>query len=415
MFDASGFGELPDLPPDTFDDDELYDPVPEDAVVGEQPTSRYVGEKDDRVVDHPGTRDHGSRSRYRAPRRRAAVQPEHSTTEPDWTQESNRSYVDVPDRRRPVRQRRPRHIEHVAEDMVQSEAMSFPTDAVTSIAPAMPHTRRRLRSPRAHSAWIWRPLVLPQPRQMLDQLFPDALMALAAGGVAAVAHVSPFGIPIWVPLLFSTMLAILFFADGQRSPNWKRTAIVNLFTVGAYFPWVVMRQSLMRVPFIQYGNGTLPMPLLSTFGIVVLMAALALGVAYLSHEDPEYSGLMFLPAAMLVPFFAGATEIVSLRLAMLIVAGVFLVCAVLTVLTSMLPGAFPILVAPVALAIEFVVLPISAQSSIFPVGSGVSAKLLFFLVVSSSVGWTVALPSMAVWVREVFRQVHAEWNRSLAT
>ena len=145
------------------------------------------------------------------------------------------------------------------------------------------------------------------------------------------------------------------------------------------------------------------------------MGGIALGSAVLSQEDPEYAGILFLPAAMIVPFFAGATEITGLSTALAILAVIYVAVGLLTVVASMLPAAFPTLVAPVALALEFFVLPMSESAPIFPLGAGMSAKLLFFVVLAFSVGLTVAVPMMAVWVRQVRRIVQGQTgNRSLA-
>jgi hypothetical protein len=130
-----------------------------------------------------------------------------------------------------------------------------------------------------------------------------------------------------------------------------------------------------------------------------------MGSAILSQDDPEYAGMLFLPAALLVPFFAGATEITGLTTALAIIGSIYVACAVLTVIASMLPGAFPTLVAPVALALEFFLLPVSEGTPIFPVGAGMSAKLLFFVVLTMGVGLTIAVPMLSVWVRQVRRIV----------
>jgi hypothetical protein len=95
---------------------------------------------------------------------------------------------------------------------------------------------------------------------------------------------------------------------------------------------------------------------------------------------------------------------------------VYVAVGVLTVVASMLPAAFPTLVAPVALALVFFVLPVSESAPIFPVGAGMSAKLLFFVVLAVGVGLTVAVPMMAVWVRQVRRIVQGQARtRSLAS
>jgi uncharacterized membrane protein YhaH (DUF805 family) len=73
----------------------------------------------------------------------------------------------------------------------------------------------------------------------------------------------------------------------------------------------------------------------------------------------------------------------------------------------MLPGAYPTLVAPIAIALEFLVLPLSGSTPIFPVGAGLSAKLLFFAVVLVAVGLAIAVPMLSVWVRRVHRLVQA--------
>lgn len=249
---------------------------------------------------------------------------------------------------------------------------------------------------------------MPQPRQMVVQAWPSLLMAVSVLGTLAVMGFIPGGLPLWAPMILVPTLVLLLRADHERHPIWARAALVNLVVVGAFFPLIIVRQSFMRVPFVEFGNGTLVMPVASTVLVVGAMAVIALGAAFLSQEDPEYAGMLFLPAAMLVPLFAGATEITGLPTALVILGVIYLAVGVLTVVASMLPAAFPTLVAPVALALEFFVLPVSEGAPIFPVGAGMSAKLLFFVVLAVGVGLTVAVPMMAVWVRQVRRIVMSE-------
>jgi hypothetical protein len=243
--------------------------------------------------------------------------------------------------------------------------------------------------------------------QMLQQALPNLIMAAAALVVLATGDLAPFGIPLWACVLIVPTLALYGFANRAVHPMWRRAALINLATVGAFFPFLIVRQSALRVPFVEFGNGTLLVPLISTAAVVGLLVALAGGSAVLCEEDPEYAGIVFLPAAMLVPIFAGATEITSLPTAVSVAAGIYLASAVLTVVASMLPGAYPTLVAPVALALEFLVLPLSGGTPLFPVGAGLSAKLLFFMVVFVAVGLAIAVPVMAVWVHRVRRLVQA--------
>jgi hypothetical protein len=247
---------------------------------------------------------------------------------------------------------------------------------------------------------------------MLEQALPNLLMAITAVGILLLMPYFPFGLPLWAPMVMTPMLALFYFSNRQVHPMWARASLVNLATVGAFFPFVIVRQSVLRVPFVEWGNGTLAMPVLATVGVVVLLAALAMGSALLCEEDPEYAGIIFLPAALLVPFFAGATEITSLTTAFIVLAAIYFASALLTVVASMLPGAYPTLVAPIALALEFLVLPLAGNTPIFPVGAGMSAKLLFFVVLFVAVGLTVAVPMLAVWTRLVRRYVQSGGSSS---
>ena len=230
---------------------------------------------------------------------------------------------------------------------------------------------------------------------------PTLIMAFSALLGLIVIERVPSMEGLWAPIVIAPSVAFYLLADKQVHPMWRRSALMNLAAVGVFYPLLIVRQSYLRVPYVEWGNGTLTMPLVSTLTIVVLLAGIAIAAAVMSQDDPEYAGVLFVPAALLVPFFAGATEIVSLRTALIVAVGVFLASSVLTIVASMLPGSYPMLVAPVALAIEFFILPLSDSVPIFPMGAGTAAKLLFFVVLATTVGLTTAMPSLAGWVRQV--------------
>lgn len=242
---------------------------------------------------------------------------------------------------------------------------------------------------------------MPSLRQMLEQAIPTLVMALSALLGLLVIDRAPSLEGLWAPIVIIPSVVFYMLSDKQVHPMWRRSALMNLMAVGVFYPLLIVRQSYLRVPYVEWGNGTLTMPLISTLTLVVLLVGLAVAAAVMSQDDPEYAGVLFVPAALLVPFFAGATEIVSLRTALIIAVSVFLACSVLTIIASMLPGAYPLLVAPVALAIEFFILPLSDSVPIFPMGAGTAAKLLFFVLLATTVGLTIAMPSLAGWVRQV--------------
>lgn len=460
----AGFPAMPDLPGDLFDTDEsLYAPLDsstgfhedergsrdegspiggypgyDDDVAGyadERPRRRSHSQTDDNVdvvprgrrrreveddpIDRPRARRNTRRVSFDERESRQHIRRERGDVGGTYTararieRSSQDAYIDDATARAPRRRNRtttrlsaPSRQDRVLEQpRMQAEAAT--ADIVTSIqpttivrAPAQPRVRRP-RNP----AWKWESIVLPQPRQMLEQAFPSLLMAASVLGTLGVMRFLPGGLPLWAPMIFIPTILLLFKAGQDVHPMWRRSALINLVVVGAFFPMMIVRQSFLRVPFVELGNGTLVMPVLATGMVVLAMVIIAVASAFLSQEDPEYSGMLFLPAALLVPFFAGATEITSLETALMILGGIYVVSGILTVVASMLPAAYPTLVAPVALALEFFILPVSEQSPIFPVGAGMSAKLLFFVVLFVGVGLTVAVPMLSVWVRQVLRIV----------
>ena len=431
--DFEDFG-LPDLPSDLFGDDEaLYEPrhqrAPrqqrdqeewEDARPEPRERTRRTRRHDEDALfdERPRRLDDERKTRHRqrpadddsySVRTRADSRLEYvSGVVERPLQAPPRRRREQPDGNQRRRQRQPhapsRHDRVVERPRMQAEAATM--DVLTGMRPVRaerPARQARHRNP----AWSWKPIVMPQPWQMLEQAFPNLLMAISAVSILFLMPYLPFGLPLWAPLVLVPMLALFHFSNKKIHPMWARAALVNLATVGAFFPFVIMRQSVLRVPFVEFGNGTLTMPILATVGVVVLLAALAMGSALLCEEDPEYAGIVFLPAALLVPFFAGATEITSLPTAIIVLASIYFVSAILTVVASMLPGAYPTLVAPVALAFEFLVLQMAGSTPIFPAGAGMSAKLLFFIVLLVAVGLTIAVPMLAVWTRLVRRFVQA--------
>lgn len=249
--------------------------------------------------------------------------------------------------------------------------------------------------------------VVPQPRQMLSQTMPDLLVFLTALLVLAIGPLEPLGVPVWTMALLIPSLLIFLMSNPETRPLWRRTAIVNLLVLGVLFPALVVRQSVVDIPYLDRSTGTLWPPLLATVAVAVVLIGLALASSVLANEDPEYAGVLFLPAAMLVPILAGPVDVTDFRTSVFGIAIIYLVVAGLTVVASVLPGAYPTLVAPVAIAVEFVALTAYRTDSIFPIGAGTMSKVLFYGIVFIAVSLAIAVPTMSLWVRETRRLMHS--------
>lgn len=238
---------------------------------------------------------------------------------------------------------------------------------------------------------------------MVGQALPNLLMSLSAIAVLVLGAFTPFGVPVWAAGIFiPSVILALVSSDLVHLPR-QRAAIVNIATMAMVFPVLVIRQSVVRIPFVDGGNGTLLAPMLATLAVIGLLLVLALACAVLSQEDPEYAGIMFLPAAMMVPMLAGQSELVDLSSALLFAAAIFFVSALLTVLASILPGAYPALITPAAIGLEFVLLTAFRNESLFPTGAGNTAKVLFFAIVVVTLALAIVVPMLSVWTRQVTR------------
>lgn len=408
---------MPDLPGDPYGrDTDLYPPVPEfpgydywdeSNFDGDFNSDRYAPDLvvHDRYSELPGVTatesagqdrvsDPGPQPRRKPYRERRRQALKAATGDVIYDDALPEEYVP------PGSQQRPHRSDHVTGTTLQTA--SVPSDVVRGT-----RSSGRARSPRNRSrgggsaSWGWSRIVMPSFSQILEQALPTLVMAFSLFLGLIVIERVPSLEGLWAPIVLTPSALLFLLADNKVYPMWRRCALMNLGAVGLFYPLLIVRQSYLRVPYVEWGNGTLRMPMVATLTVIFLLGVIALAAAWMSQDDPEYAGVLFLPSALLVPFFAGATEIVSLRTALIIAAGVFLAASVLTVIASMLPGAYPMLVAPVALAMEFLVLPLSDSVPIFPLGAGVASKLLFFVVLATTVGLTVSMPSLAAWVRQV--------------
>lgn len=328
-------------------------------------------------------------------------------TDHDVVIEPPRSQAPVPRRSRLPEQNRRARTSHTPRQQLQDDdqvertdlqASTLASDLVTGTS-VRPHRYASSIGSR-HGESGFR-LAVPSLAVALAQLLPALVMAVSLLLALIVTQQTPSFEGLWAPIVLAPSALLFAFVDKEYFPTVRYGALLNLVIVGVFYPLLIVRQSYLRVPYVEWGNGTLRMPVISTMTIVVLLFTIAIIAAWMSQDAPEQAGTIFLPAAMLVPFFAGATEIVSLRTALIIGCAVFGISGVLIVVSGMLPGAYAMAVAPVTLALEFLLLPIVQDVPIFPLGAGIASKLLFFVTLVMTVGTAVAMPSLAVWVRSV--------------
>lgn len=235
-------------------------------------------------------------------------------------------------------------------------------------------------------------LTLAAPDLVATVSFLLALVVAVAFGGASIAFVVPLVIPGLV------LAAIDRSRVGQ---GWRAAVAVNLATTLVLFPLLVIRQSTVRVPYLDLAHGTVYAAMLSTAAVIATLIGIALFAAWTSRQDPETAPLVFMPAALLVPLLTSATEFATLTIALFVAGTIFASAAALTIVASLLPSAFLVFVAPLAVAAEVLFVTLVRQDRIFPVGAGQSGVALFSAVVVAAIAIAVMLPAISSWMRQV--------------
>lgn len=257
------------------------------------------------------------------------------------------------------------------------------------------------------------PFVLPPLREMASQTVPSAVMAITLAAIALLGDVSVIRIPVWAFALTLPTLLVIVFSNSVLHPLWKKASVIDLIAVLAVFPALVVRQSVTKIPFSDSSNGTLLAPVATTMLVLVMLVGAAILSSVLCREDPEYAGVVFLPAAMLVPFFAGAGDITNLRTAMLMSVAIFVTAAVLTIVTTIVPSHVAVAIAPAAIMVEFLLLAAVRGSDVFPLGAGTASKVLFFSLVAFTVAMTIIVPMLGFWFQQVMLIMRSSQKRPM--
>ncbi len=250
------------------------------------------------------------------------------------------------------------------------------------------------------------PIVLPPTRQIVGQALPNLTLAVClATAAAGQAYLNPAGVPLWVTLVLAPCLIALLVTQGATNPLWRRSAVVNFITIGALLPILVIARYMFRAPYLDGVHGALLPPVLVLCVAICALVALGVTTAIVSREDPEYAGVLILPACLLVPLCSGDARVTSLESTLQAVSLVFVAAAVSTVAASLLSNALPALVAPCAFAVELMLLSVLRQFPSIPEGAASPVTVAFVGLILTAGLLTALVPMLSLFFVHVRRQV----------
>ncbi len=292
----------------------------------------------------------------------------------------------------------PRTGDLAKEDRVTSEVpLLVPAgeeDHVTSHRPVSPaSTDARIRGRDR--------FVFPDARLIASLVAPGTVMALSIVLTFVVASMTGAN-SAWflAPLVVPGLILGAFRGSGAGS-RWRESVGINMATMLILFPLLIIRQSTVRVPYLDIAHGTVFSAMVSTSAVVVALGGVALASAWIAREDAESSAMLFLPAALMVPLLTSATEFAELGAALLVAGCIFVVTAILTFFASVMPSGYVVFVAPLAVAVEVLFVTMVRQDRIFPVGVNEAGMALFAAVVVAAIAFVVVLPSVSAWLSKV--------------
>lgn len=228
-------------------------------------------------------------------------------------------------------------------------------------------------------------------------------LAVLAYGVSAIRGTSSFPIGI--------ILVILLQAAGAGGAwltdltGWGRIWLLNLVTCVGLLPLLALQTTLAGAPYVALDRGSAGPALLAGGAAMLAMVIIAIMAAGATWDAPEDAGLLFLPAALIVPAILGARGDVSEAHALAAIAEVFAITAVVTLVSGLLRPSQRLLSVPAAVAAQFLILWVSGHGPSFQPSSGSIVPTLYAFILVLSVVLTVAVPILAWWIRRVVSAV----------
>lgn len=248
---------------------------------------------------------------------------------------------------------------------------------------------------------------------------PDRRVVLGLAAVPAITGTIAFifaniptlsgsgALPVGLLLLAGVHTAGYLITRGEESAALSRAWLAGLVVVVGVLPLLALQQALLREPYVAVSRGTASPAIAATAVMVLVLFVVAGWCAVSSWQAPEEASLVFLPVALLVPGVIGMRGALGQKSALEALAEASLLAAGATVLAWSLPrGARP-MVAPIALAVQFIALWIAGRGPSFQPTSGRIVPALYTVMLVVTVVLTVGVPLLAVWVRRMVMKAEA--------
>jgi hypothetical protein len=198
-------------------------------------------------------------------------------------------------------------------------------------------------------------------------------------------------------LIFMQGIVYLVLRAGDRHPL-MRSWISTLICSSVLVPLLTLQVTLLREPYVSLARDSAAPSMVATVIVSMVLLAGAVWAVATSWENPDESGLLFMPQAMMTPALIGMHSTILQRPALSMLGKVLFLAAAATAVAWLLPQASRLLVPPVAVAVEFVALWATGYGPWFHATSGDIVRVLYSVMLAVSVILVVMVPYVAAWV-----------------
>lgn len=250
-------------------------------------------------------------------------------------------------------------------------------------------------------------------RSILGIALTHAVTGLIALTVSFVPFLNvPGGWPRAIIVLILALLAGSAISQDDGPTLFTRGWVSNLITVVAVLPLVALTVTLARQPHVSLRAGSAWSAIGLTLILCFVLIAISIGFAIWSSDEPDESGLLMLPSALLIPAVIGIRGEVDEQAALRAVALAAIVAAFASLMSWSVARPLRAFAPPAALTIQVLALWLTGHGPTFTSTSGQVVPLLFSLLFTVTVLVGVATNGLAAFVSQLERESRPIYDRS---
>ncbi len=244
-----------------------------------------------------------------------------------------------------------------------------------------------------------------QPR--VDRKREQLLLAVSPAVTGTLALLLWFLSPLpkagSMPLAFIVLAAVqvigFLVTRDDRPDALAKPWTIHLAAAIGLLPMLAIQVALIREPYVSVESGSALPAVLTTLLVIFFTFALAAVSAARFWSRPDQASLVFLPVALLIPQAVGERSQIGVGQALGILAMAMLLGAAATVASSYVGIGVRLLIPPFVLAIQILILWIAGRGPVFHPTSGGIVRLLYIMMLATTVILVVCVPIFSVWLR----------------